>query len=211
MSIEFAILITTSTNHRNSESVVLESSAKPNLGCCQSGSQDLVWQKIQEPLTKDNSWSSFLLDGHPWNSISTFELLFQWKLFRRCEPYYKILLNLFIKCWVGFIAANHRMMTPRRSVFLRGMGFDILHYRARAWFGRRFKNHWLLTRVVGTRWNEGLWEHQVMGQTGTVYMQTVMKNSSNGDYPESVVLESFAKPSSIWQKIQEPLTQDNHH
>ena len=40
---------------------------------------------------------------------------------------------------------------------------------------------------------------------------------SSGDYPESVVLESSAKPSLgcrtglVWQKIQEQLTQDNHH
>ena len=41
-------------------------------------------------------------------------------------------------------------------------------------------------------------------------------NSSSGDHPGSVVLESSAKVETKlwllnWQKIQEPLTQDNHN
>ena len=38
----------------NQNSVVLEPSAKPCLGCG-NGSQGLVWQKIQEPLTPDEN------------------------------------------------------------------------------------------------------------------------------------------------------------
>ena len=45
-------------------------------------------------------------------------------------------------------------------------------------------------------------------------------NYSSGDYPESVVLEYSAKPvldyqcgspGLVWQTIQEPMAQDNHH
>ena len=39
------------TNNQSQKSVVLESSAKPRLGC-QFGSSGLVWQKSQEPLTQ---------------------------------------------------------------------------------------------------------------------------------------------------------------
>ena len=46
-----AILITTSTNNPSRKSGFLESSAKPSLGF-QFGSQDMVWLKIQEPLTQ---------------------------------------------------------------------------------------------------------------------------------------------------------------
>ena len=37
----------------HNDSVVLESNAKPSTGCW-TGSQGLIWQKIQEPLTQDN-------------------------------------------------------------------------------------------------------------------------------------------------------------
>ena len=42
-----------SSSHDFPESVVLEYSAKPDLGC-HFGSPGLVWQKIQEPPTHDN-------------------------------------------------------------------------------------------------------------------------------------------------------------
>ena len=50
--LELLILIPMSTNNSSQKSVVLESSTKPSLGC-KVGSQALVWQKIQEPLTQD--------------------------------------------------------------------------------------------------------------------------------------------------------------
>ena len=47
---------------------------------------------------------------------------------------------------------------------------------------------------------------------GNVVLNTCnnIDNSSIDDYPELVVLESFAKPNPglVWQKNQEPLTSD---
>ena len=34
--------------------MVVKCFAEPNLAGCQPGSKDLIWQKIQEPLTSDN-------------------------------------------------------------------------------------------------------------------------------------------------------------
>ena len=48
--LELVSPIPTNTNNPSWKSVVLESPAKPSLGC-QFGSPDLVWQKIQELLT----------------------------------------------------------------------------------------------------------------------------------------------------------------
>ena len=50
--LQFATLIKTSTNNPCQKSVVIESSAKRSLGGL-TGSLGLVWQKIQEPLTRD--------------------------------------------------------------------------------------------------------------------------------------------------------------
>ena len=48
---------------------------------------------------------------------------------------------------------------------------------------------------------------------GKLVLNTCNNNdqSSSGDYPESVVLESSANPGLVWQMIQEPLTQYNYN
>ena len=53
-SLHSCLEIKTSINKPSQKSVVLESSAKPSHGC-KPASQGLVWQKIQEPLTQDQT------------------------------------------------------------------------------------------------------------------------------------------------------------
>ena len=50
---ELVILIPTSTTNPIRKSVVLESSAKPSIGCL-FGGQGMLWPKIEEQLTQNN-------------------------------------------------------------------------------------------------------------------------------------------------------------
>ena len=118
----------------------------------------LNFKFILAHFIRDIPWVvSYNFGNNFFNSRNTHVLL---KSISLNVAYNQIFLNWFIKSWAGFneqIQEKLTLIVWNRLTLYYPTHSKMLELAAQAWFGKRFKNHWLPIRVVGTRWNWDDW------------------------------------------------------